>query len=338
MVFSYERIAPVNGTRVLIKGYTGDTFLDRFNLITNKKILFSAETDVCEGKKYSSYIIDEEIKCIYVRNIFVQEIASRKLPLFSYDLFNVQLSTDRNIPSNWDVKSQIGIIWSHVSDPKLIEQFFTAVDSEGYESEAQLSEDVMAATHNESAWREGFKAHYGNSFLRTQENLSRLAEYHTHFRKKGVTLPHGIRDALSNIGIQTDASVLAELKSVAPRSPISLSPVQLDNMQYLRTIHEKLIEIYFPEVTAKVFLATKDSMLENDAKVYGGNIFINELRSNTLTELIDDFGHELTHILNPELDDNTSMFYGKIGFVMATITKCIVQDMKKIPVGPNVVW
>lgn len=360
MVFKFEKMPPINGTKVKIIGYTSDdTYSDRFNLETNKKIVFKAETDICEGKKYSSYMIDEDYaKGIYVRNIFVQEIAIKRpektenlhlkqSALFSYDLFNVSLSTDRNIPSNYDIKTQIGRLWSYVSDPKLIERFFEAVDSEMYEASANLSSDTMSAAHTESAWRSGFKKHYGdNAFLRTKEDRTRLAEYHTHFRKKGVSVPDGIRGTLNAIGIQNDMDVLEQIKSVMPRSPISLSQVQWDNMEYLRMIHYKLKETYFKEggsvfrlkVYPKVFLATKETMVGSDAKVLDGNIYINETRSLTMTEILDDYGHEMTHILYPELDDNTSAFYGKIGFVMATITKVIAVDMRLTKVPPNVVW
>ncbi len=344
MVFKYSKIQPVGGTRLLIKGYTGDTYLDRFNLEYNKKIIFKRDTDLCEDKQYPSYMIDEPVKRIYVRNIYVQDIGFKinqqtqqavNNALYSYDLFNVTLSTDRNIPNTYDIQSQIGNLWSRVADLKMIEAFFDASVSEGYESKAHLSSSIMRFVKVESAWREGFKNFFGNAFLRTDERLTRLAEYHSHFLKKGVHLPGGIREALSNIGIPTDYNILDRIKSVLPRYPKLLTPIQQDNFDYIRRIHNILKEKYFPRLKL-VYLASNNTMLDSEGKALDDNIYIREDRADTMVHIIDVYGHEATHIVYPELSDNTSDFYSKIGIVMATITKVIVQE--KITVPPNVVW
>jgi len=338
MIFKYDQVPPMSGTKVTIKGYTADTYHERFNIETNKKIVFKAKTAVCEGKEYYSYIIDEAIKCLYVRNIYVQEMVNRKQPLYSYDLFNVQLSTDRNIPSNWDIKSEIGKIWSYVSDQKLIDQFFKSVDSEGYESESHLSSDIMHAAHTENAWKTGFKSHYGgNAFLKTKDERTRLAEYHSHFLKKGVQLPDGIRSTLNMIGIPDDNEVLKLITSRLPMGAISLTPQQMDNMEYIRRIHYILKEKYYPGLNW-VFAATKESMLDSTGKVIDKHIYLREDVMEHLVSALDTFGHEVTHIAFPELDDNTSDFYSKIGLVMATITFVIVEDMKKNKPPPNLMW
>ncbi len=344
MVFKYSKIQPVGGTRLLIKGYTGDTYLDRFNLEYNKKIIFKRDTDLCEDKQYPSYMIDEPVKRIYVRNIYVQDIGFKinqqtqqavNNALYSYDLFNVTLSTDRNIPNTYDIQRQIGNLWSRVSDLKMIEAFFDASISEGYESKAHLSSSIMSIAKVESAWREGFKNFFGNAFLRTDERQTRLAEYHSHFLKKGVYLPEGIRGALSNIGIPTDYNILDRIKSVLPRYPKLLTPIQQDNFDYIRRIHNILKEKYFPRLKL-VYLASNDTMLDSEGKALDDNIYIREDRADTMVHIIDVYGHEATHIVYPELSDNTSDFYSKIGIVMATITKVVVQE--KITVPPNVVW
>lgn len=338
MIFKYEKMPAMNGTKVTIKGYTANTWRERFNIESNKRIIFKAETNICEGKKYSSYIIDEDPQCIYVRNIFVHEISEKgEKALYSYDLFNVQLSTDRNIPSNWDLKTEIGRIWSYISDAKLIDQFFKAVDSEMYESKSNLSSDVMHAAHTENAWKTGFKTHYGsNAFLKTADERTRLAEYHSHFLKKGIHLPEGIKSTMNRIGIPDDNEVLAAITRTLPLGAISLTPQQLDNMEYIRRIHYKLKENYYPKLN-RVFAATKDSMADSTGKVVDEQIYLREDVTEHLISALDTFGHEVTHIAFPELNDNTSDFYSKIGLVMATITKVIVEDMQKNK-PPNLIW
>lgn len=339
MIFKYDKIPPISGTKVTIKGYMADTYQERFNIETNKKIIFKAKTDVCEGKEYYSYIIDEDPKCIYVRNIYVQEIAEKgEKALYSYDLFNVQLSTDRNIPSNYDIRTQIGRVWSYVSDLKLIDQFFNAVDSEMYESKSNLDSNVMHVAHTESAWKTGFKNHYGGkSFLKTKDERTRLAEYHSHFLKKGIYLPDGIRSTMNMIGIPDDNEILAAITSKLPLGATDLTPQQIDNMEYIRRIHNILKLKYYPNLKM-VFAATKGSMIGSTGKVMDGQIYLREDVLEHLISALDTFGHECTHIAFPELSDNTSDFYSKIGQVMATITMVIVEDMKKNKPPPNLTW
>jgi hypothetical protein len=348
MVFKYEKAEPIGGTRVMIRGNTissWGTMLDRFNLEYNKKIILKRDTDLCEDKQYPSYIIDETVKRIYVRNIYVQDIGFKiknqlavKKSLYSYDLFGVRVSTDRNIPNTADITYQIGRLWSRVSDAKMIDAFFSAVDSEGYESDIYLDSSIMHKVKVAAAWKEGFRRHYGNAFLRTGENETRLAEYHTHFRQKGVFLPEGIRHTLERVGISTDITILRQIESVLPRSSASMTAVQLDNVEYIKMIHYIIKDKYFTKqmVGCKVFVGSKDTMEESQGKVRDGNIYIREDMLLNMVDAIDVYSHELTHIAYPELSDNTSDFYSKIGYVAALITKTIATERLKIP--QNIVW
>ena len=82
--------------------------------------------------------------------------------------------------------------------------------------------------------------------------------------------------------------------------------------------------------------ATKETMLDSSGKAMDGQIYLREDMLENMVSALDVYGHEVTHIAFPELDDNTSDFYSKIGQVMATITKVVVQE--KIRVPPSVVW
>jgi hypothetical protein len=342
LVFRYNKIAPEGGTKVLIKGYTGDTYLDRFNLETNKKIVLKKDMDMCEDKWYPSYIIDEPVKRIYVRNIYVQEItdsetAETKPALYSYDLFAVRLSTDRNIPNTADIDARIGYLWSMVTDQRMIEAFFKQVQDEGFEAQAKISGATIKSHGSKSAWVSAFKAVYGdNAFISTSENNTRLAEYNSKFMKKGVKIPYSIRNSLNALDIPLDIEILEQIKSIRPRSPIKLEQAQYDNMQYMRDIHEKL-KVYYPKLKG-VYLGTMETMLDAEGKARDGQIYIREDMAKTMVHMIDVYGHEATHIAYPELEDNTSAFYSKIGVVMATITKVIVQDMQKEKPPAHVVW
>lgn len=334
LTFKYHKISPVGGTKVFIKGYTQDTFEDRFNLESNKKVILKKEIDICENKNYPSYILDEPVKRIYVRNIYVQDIEEKEA-LFSYDLFDVKLSTDRNIPNARDIHTQIGRLWSCVNSKDLIEKFFKHVQAEGYEEEARLSSNLMRSTKSEHAWKSTFKKLYGDAFLKTSNEMTRLAEYNTHFLRKGVVFPMAIRLTLESIGIQRDYDVLEAIKRVLPRAVFVTNPIQQDNFEYMRRIHIVLKEKHYSQLK-QVYLASRDTMIDSEGKALDDNIYIREDRADTMVHMIDVYGHEATHIAFPELHDNTSDFYSKIGQVMAIITKVVVQE--KIRVPPNVVW
>lgn len=336
MVFRYDKVPPVGGTKVLIKGYTGDTFLERFNLETNKKIVHKKDISLCLNKPYPSYIIDEPVKVIYVRNIYVQHLPEKEHPaLYSYDLFNVRLSTDRNIPNTVDIFKEIGRLWSSVADVKMIESFFKHVKAEGYEKDAKLSSDTMGKFGTGHAWVRTFNSVFPNSFLWTGDRETKLAEYHTKFQKKGVYLPFNIRSTLSYIGIDTDYDVLKRISEKLPRTPHKYTKVQEANFEYLKRIHYRLREKYFPQLS-KVFIGTTDSMMGAGGKVIDGNIYIRQDKIGTMVDAIDILGHEATHIIYPELDDNTSAFFSKIGEVMAVITKVAVTERIVPPEG--IVW
>ncbi len=346
MVFKYTEIPDVGGTKVFIKGYKGDTYLDRFNLEYNKRIISKKELNFCEQRPYPSYIIEESVSGIiknriYVRNIFVQEIPKDKISLFSYDLFNVKLSTDRNIPAFEDIWDEIGKLWSAVSDARMIEQFFKHIKDtdEAFEKEVQLSTNIMERFDTKAAWVRGYKSIFGaNTFLTTNDETTRKAEYHSKFAKKGVVLPTGIRYVLNRIGIETDTTVLKKIKRVLPMLPKkeSLTTTKQLNFNYLLIIHYRLKDKYISQLR-KLFLGTQDTMIDIMGSVIDENIYIREDAADTMVHLIDVYGHEATHIAFPELSDNTSAFYAKIGQVMALITKAIVTDAALKP-PEGVVW
>ena len=334
MVFRYRKIPPVGGTRIFIKGYSDQTYFDFFNLEINKKIAHKKEIDECKGKQYMSYMIDEPEKRVYVRNIYVQTIVD-KPALYSYDLFNVRLSTDRNIPNTTDIFQEIGRLWSTVSDVRMIETFLKHVKAEGYESEAKLSRALMVKYATLISWTRAYNSVFPNSFLYTGDKESKLAEYHTKFQKKSVYLPSNIRYTLENIGIDTDRSIISRLKGKLPGMPTKYSSVQAANLEYMRLIHYKLREKYYPKLN-KVFIGTPETMMDAGGKVIDGNIYIRQDLSDTMVKMIDLYGHEATHIVFPQLEDNTGEFYARIGEVMAVITKVVVTEPIKPPEG--VVW
>ena len=334
MVFRYRKIPPAGGTRILIKGYTDQSYLGLFNLETNKKIVHKREMDECKGKRYMSYMIDEPEKRIYVRNIFVQAITDKEA-LYSYDLFKVRLSTDRNIPNTVDIFKEIGRLWSLVSDVRMIEAFLKHVKAEGYEVEAKLDSTLMQKFATSNSWINAFNSVFPNSFLYTGEKDSKLAEYHTKFQKKSVYLPSNIRYPLENIGIDSDREVLARLKHKLPELPKSKTNVQAANLEYLEMIHYRLKAKHFTNLN-KVFLSTAESMVDSAGKVVNDNIYIRQDKADTMVNMIDIYGHEATHIVFPDLDDNTDAFYARIGEVMAIITKVVATEPIKPPKG--VVW
>ncbi|MBU0846667.1 hypothetical protein KKH23_05705, partial [Patescibacteria group bacterium] len=206
---------------------------------------------------------------------------------------------------------------------------------EGYEVEAKLDSTLMQKFATSNSWINAFNSVFPNSFLYTGEKDSKLAEYHTKFQKKSVYLPSNIRYPLENIGIDSDREVLARLKHKLPELPKSKTNVQAANLEYLEMIHYRLKAKHFTNLN-KVFLSTAESMVDSAGKVVNDNIYIRQDKADTMVNMIDIYGHEATHIVFPDLDDNTDAFYARIGEVMAIITKVVATEPIKPPKG--VVW
>jgi len=114
---AFEMPIPGAGTVVLVYGYKGDTFLDRFNIpVAKKNILAKIEYSYREAPEKPNYIIDEPEKRIYVRNIFVNQIKTLfgRPSLYSYDLWWIELDEDRRTVDRWSFERELGRLLSRL--------------------------------------------------------------------------------------------------------------------------------------------------------------------------------------------------------------------------------
>lgn len=325
LAFRYREAPEITGTTITIYNYTGPTFDDRFNLETNKKILFKGEISYCEGKPYPNYIIEETPARLYVRNIYVKELENAE---FSYDLFDVRLSPSRDIPSEYDVTRCIGRLWEYVNDVNLMIRFFNAVKQKKYESNAKI---WWIARENQPLWKQAFKTVFGeNRFIGTSREAARRAAYFSSYlwREIDIVIPEDMRSAFISF-IETDVWVIKHFASMRPKIEVVLNPAQRANLSYLKRITDLLAKEFFPKLSEwSIVVADRESMGDTAGLASGDTkqIFIREDILNSLRESIGVLVEELTHAVEKTMDttDEHQIALSKIAGIVAYAVKKLV--------------
>jgi len=294
-----ESYNDVTGTEVFIKGYTGDAFEENF-VRNNKDILFSSGND---------HIIKEKNARLYVKDIYVCELENA---MWSYNLSNISLSEDRNIPSEYSLKDRIGRLFSKLHDSKLIEEVFQAILDEKYEQSADMSYVMI---HFKDAWVTAFKSFFGdNAVIYTNDNWEREAKW---VGAKVIRLPREISDGLQEI-IQTDKEYVLENnnKDILEIPDQKLSEEELKNLDILRNLSDIV------SIKTKVIVALFDtSACYNPKKDI---IFINKDIIANLRRSISSLVHELAHTFG--CDDMTEEMMHTIGNVAGQLLYKFVKE------------
>jgi hypothetical protein len=288
------------GTEIFIEGYNGETFEENFVRNNNKRIIF---------KSNNGQIIDEVEKKLYVKDIFVCHLKNAR---YSYNLPNIELSEDRNIPSEYSLNSALGKLYSVVDNKNIIDSFFDAMDRQLYEEDTDIAYTYI---EHKAIWKEVFKEHYGqNAVIGTNEEWSREAQWRG---AKVVNLPHDISTNLKDF-IETDKQYVVN-QNEQERVIVDenkLTDSEWNNLDILKQLSSKI----------NGYTQVKVAIQEDPAcYVTGKNlIYINREELLNLQKCLGHLVHELAHTTGA--DDMTKQMINEIGRVSGKLLFGFVNE------------
>lgn len=292
----YRRIDNhVNGTEVIIHGYQGSVFEDRFT--TSKNPVWRGTT--IWGDKAEIY--EEDQPKLYVKDIYVQDLPNA---MFSYNLWDVKLEESRNIADSWSLSYEIGRLWENVDDYYLLVKFMQAIKLKKWEYHNCYFD--YPSKHPKKFVR-AFKEVFGqNAFIKCTDVWTTEAEWQG---GRAVELPSELQEGFIKSGIPTDEAFVL-MKSGRQRIPIDdseLSRIQLENLLRLRKVIKELAKYRgeLKDVQVKAFRLPPD---ENGVWMRHANtIAISKDALDTYFTAFDPFHHELAHALYNAPDGTHAM-------------------------------
>ena len=171
----YKISKPIVGTRVIIQNYYGPDFRERFLFYDGKdayRIRFIVHHDRrewCGPTGLFRACIMEPGRAIFVRDIFVEE---EKNMLYSYNLIDVELDADRNIPKREDKEREICELWFTVLDSDLIYELLEKISE--HESTKNYRTEVFEGCINWSYQFRRLKERIQKSKITEEEKKKNL--------------------------------------------------------------------------------------------------------------------------------------------------------------------
>jgi len=294
----------IEGTEITILGYRDKVnFADRFNVNGNKEVLFQYGNDM---------MIKEDTPKLYVKNIFVKDLTEDKA-LFSYDLSDVPLERDRNIPNTYYVKWYIGGLIEEIEDRELIGTLLEAFRQDTLESH------VTRFKPNE-IWKDVFTQKYGrNATITADETLSGKARYHGF--KTIVIRNETIREGLNSITIlDTNDAIVLKQKSRTEKTITDLDRTEKDNLQKAIAIIKNATRLSIPNM--KIF-ETKNGDVLGYANKEG--IGIKRTLLKDLGELLTCLLEETIHF-DYKIDDVTPEFQQRFAKHMSEVLSYVTKE------------
>lgn len=301
------------GTTVLIQGYKGEMFLDRFvQKLPSESFVFSRQSTI-DDHRFTHSMIDYPVgttgpstHSLYVRDIYVSDLWEPTL--LSYNLWRVDLDPDRvGLKNPRQVENEVKELWGHCTNKDLIRLFLNNAcipfppGPKFFEAKTEL----WVSYENKGAWQEVWAELFGvKSCYRTTEEMARRA---THLGWKVIEAPYEVRYTLRH-AIKSDADVVEE-EEAKRRVPISSDMLTVNQQRHLALVYwlqEKLLYLYAVDRTARpearlVVYAT----LPHAGEQTGDEI---RLRQDTLNEevsTVETFIHELAHYTSDGAEDLT---------------------------------
>lgn len=331
--FEIKEISPVKvkGTRIIIGNYgaTKPTYEDRIiTSSTNKNIVFQRDCycvipDEKREVKYKCMIINEENPGVYVKDIYVYTPGSKDegYLAFSYNIIDVELSADRNIPDLFSLKLRISDLILTIKDRSLIQTYLNIFDAE-----KSWEANNIRFRYLPKRWKEEVVKKYGDPkdhFVIRNPQLAEKVEYVSGL--KGIHSPYAL-DLVSGEIYQSDTEVIDKLKNVP--MPPKKEPDQ-EEQKFLTVLDRLTQKLYYKVPTLRkkkpptIYIAKDKDMeqfsfvKEKEKRTTFGRadadknlIALNaDLFSPPTYRLIATFIHELSHITHeigdktPELDD-----------------------------------
>lgn len=295
MQVSWKEAPFFDGARYILH-YDGHLFEERVLLPDDPRIVWEDE----KGRR----ILDgAENPGIFVKNIWVQKALLYQPLSFGYDLQDAKLDLSRNMVNIWEAAQEIGRLWGRVSEPDLLEAFYTITVKDlklrWGERDANLRFPALPpkAHSRKRKAREALLAAHAQAFknvlgpkavVRTSKESAREAEW------KGadpIEVPYHLREGLSQV-MPTDLKFLEEKnKDSDIYVPVGhLSPREKKILAWLR----RKVKARWPK------LQVVASLMENkNGKAEGNLVHLNPhiLRGDPLQALATT-AHEVSHIVD----------------------------------------
>lgn len=353
--FFYRGIPPKKseGTEVYIIGYQTPTYTDRFNLdnpplCTEPVRLVDQPLDIeREDGVYDCWVDGE--RALFSRNIYIQPIEDA---LFSYDLFDIELSRERNAPQSlYDVQRLMGKLLSGCPHPEVVEVLFKAIvetaDSTAYEALYANPSWKPRNDETRDAWMKLWRETYAGAkvVLFTNEGCAESAKWQGY---KVLKVAQKWMDFCTSI-FPTDCSVAGGKIVQSHIPPDQLEPVQWLNLSLTGMLSFFLIMTHHfhlnitpcfamvvnPEEDVAGAYLSKTELDERNAPAVNRDIlphhiigFNLELLSDSPQRVIDVMIHELGHLVTGGAVDRSNELIHAISQVGAEVTDIMVDHME----------
>lgn len=341
---SFAMPIPNAGTVILVYGYRGDTFLDRFNIPqTGKKVLatINFEHGIRTSPEKPNSIIDEPEKRLYVRNIFVASMKDLFTypSMFSYDLWWLELDEDRRTISHWDFERELGklLVKLPTENRKLWNEILKNMVYECVESHARFTSYPLQDTR-EAVYESWLEVFGKNAICLSALESTFMSERLTYMGYTPIVIPwDSLREFLLACGVPSVATIVKErreliaipVKRLSPRGKLRLLLAN-DLAKALAESVEQLERTTLPKIqpaklpvdsrTGRRALATYDHKTED--------LFIDwiMLEYSPLPEFIGTLCHEFCHHFKK--DDYDPPSRENLEFISSWIAMLVATDAK----------
>jgi len=330
------------GTTILIKGYTGPLFLDRFTQYISPPV---HTRPITIGRfTRQDAILREPPNRLYIRDIYVRDLSEHAPSRFSYNLWEVEPDPDREAEkSTSELHRAIACLWASVTDTVLISQFLEdARDENRYEYGVYFGWYDALDLINEvrSSWESTWIEVYGRrAVLWTDPEMARVAEMYGY---RPIAYPYTVRSLLEQ-AIPSDKSVseerIEELKKPRPVPSYELTPQQAKHLEAVQWLHSQAGFFNAPDIIpAEIPPDLRTG--EEAAGLYRGEentIYIIPAVLNHMRTSVEVYIHEVGHFLSGGAVDGTREHLDGMAMASATVTKVLIENPVH-PVWREVIW
>jgi hypothetical protein len=344
------------GTKFSIVGYKGDSFADKFaNNIPAGLIVQQTPSSLNSPIPRFNRIYKATAQYparLFARDIYLRDINS----LYSYNLWGFDLSPDRHDAKNvYDVYTDLGRTWTHVTDLKMIEYFLEANRNQvnpkpPFESMASMSVWSMGFPHNstesyekalashKATWQQAFLNVFGkNAVLRTGGMFDSETAY---LGFKSISISSDILDVLTSV-LYTDKRVVMESQERLGKMKIlkdaELTPIQLLHLELARIICQDIR--YGSKAFAAIIPSGSLDVITDAAwDTVDKTAYFALSTLSTGSETVNAVVHEMAHAVSGK-EDLSAEHFDAATQIAAKIFRSVSQGKyDKILKDPKFIW
>lgn len=259
-----------SGTKVTVKGYHGDLYLDRFTTYLGKPL---ARTVVQPGKETGRFarewaVYNQPPGRLYVGDIYIRDIPSK----FSYNMWKIKLNPDRiSTVDRESTLSGMARAWSSITDLDLMLRLVAqVVDDNTEENEINWWYYRPSDTIVQRAWQSLF----GNAVLYTSAYAEEQAKGYR-YKVVGADWGSRARDLFKRSGIATDAQVTEAVKAKLKPTIVAVKTLPLESqrivsaLQFLAKQSRQVSPEGVPIKDVPIYVATIPAELGEGGEVAG---------------------------------------------------------------------